>query len=57
MGVHLRSIVEECRYGSCSSRATQELYNAVNARSGKFCTKHSKLALRDFIAKHGENHA
>ena len=47
MGWHLRSIKHECQFGSCASTATQELYNAYNARSGVFCSRHAKIKLRE----------
>jgi hypothetical protein len=45
MGAHLRSIVEQCSKPGCSSRATQQLYNARNAPLERYCNQHAKPAL------------
>ena len=42
MAAHLRRLQ---RCDRCGKPATQELYNAVNAPSGRYCDKHAHAAL------------
>lgn len=42
---YLRSIIERCQHGGCTSRATEQLCNWQNARNGVYCTKHAKQHL------------
>jgi len=47
MSAHLRPL-SRCQWYGCKKPATEELYNAVNAQSGVYCTPHAKRALREF---------
>lgn len=47
MPAHLRTLTR-CR---CGNPATQELYNAVNARSGKYCDRHADKALKEWLER------
>ena len=47
MAAHLRRLA---RCSMCGKPATQELYNAANAPSGRFCDKHAAKALKDWDA-------
>jgi hypothetical protein len=50
MPAHLRELAR-CR--TCGRPATQELYNAVNAPLGVYCSRHGKAALRAFETREG----
>ncbi len=45
MAAHLRPLQ---RCDRCGKPATQELYNAVNAPSGKYCDTHASKALQEW---------
>ena len=45
MAAHLRSLQ---RCDRCGKPATRELFNAVNAPSGRYCDAHAAKALADW---------
>ncbi len=54
MGWHLRPLAQ-CQEYRCRKPATVELYNAVNARSGVFCSKDGALELKRVLAEFQED--
>lgn len=50
MAAHLRPL-PRCH---CGAPATEELYNAANAPSGRFCSRHAKRALAELQKRHEE---
>lgn len=50
MAAHLRPL-PRCK---CGKPATEELFNAVNAPSGRFCDRCAPKALKEFERRTGE---
>lgn len=50
MGWHLRQLDTVCWQDGCSRTATQELYNAANAPTGRYCDRHANVRLAEVRA-------
>lgn len=51
MAAHLRPL-PKCQRPGCDRPATREMFNSRNAPMGRYCDRHAKVALAEWLKKH-----